>query len=182
MLERAMRHALTRHPDFACRAVERIAFEARRTSAGLALAYTAEGNISALRLPPPASPARTDELWKHTCFEIFARVQGAGYAEFNFAPSTHWAAYAFDGYRAGMRDLPIDAPRIETLATAMRFEMRVALALPPELRGAPLRLAASAVIEEASGDKSYWALAHPAGRPDFHHDAGFVLDLPPEQT
>lgn len=38
----------------------------------------------------------------------------------------------------------------------------------------------SAVIEEADGTKSYWALAHPdPEKPDFHHPGGFVLELPP---
>jgi hypothetical protein len=37
----------------------------------------------------------------------------------------------------------------------------------------------SAIIEEADGTKSHWALAHPPGEPDFHHPDCFVLDLPP---
>ena len=44
----------------------------------------------------------------------------------------------------------------------------------------PARIAASAVLENKSGHKSYWALAHPTDKPDFHHPDGFVLDLPPE--
>jgi len=33
-----------------------------------------------------------DELWQHTCFEAFIGTSsGAGYYEFNFAPSTQWA-------------------------------------------------------------------------------------------
>ncbi|HZF44227.1 MAG TPA: hypothetical protein VEZ48_12550 [Sphingomonadaceae bacterium] len=42
----------------------------------------------------------------------------------------------------------------------------------------PLRLALSAVIEESAGRKSYWALAHPPGAPDFHHPACFAAELP----
>ena len=38
--------------------------------------------------------------------------------------------------------------------------------------------AIAAVIEEANGTKSYWALAHPSEKPDFHHPDGFVLELP----
>jgi hypothetical protein len=40
-----------------------------------------------------------------------------------------------------------------------------------------LRLAVSAVIEESDGRVSYWALAHPPGKPDFHHADGFVVTL-----
>jgi hypothetical protein len=38
------------------------------------------------------------------------------------------------------------------------------------------------VIEAADGGKSYWALAHPPGRPDFHHAAGFAAHLPSDET
>ena len=31
------------------------------------------------------------------------------------------------------------------------------------------RLGLSVVIEQADGSIAYWALAHPPGRPDFHH-------------
>jgi hypothetical protein len=37
----------------------------------------------------------------------------------------------------------------------------------------------SAVIEETNGRKSYWALCHPPGKPDFHHPDCFALELPP---
>ena len=39
------------------------------------------------------------------------------------------------------------------------------------------KLALSAVIEELDGTKSYWALAHPPGKPDFHHPDCFALTL-----
>ena len=38
-------------------------------------------------------------------------------------------------------------------------------ALPPR----PWRVGMSAILEEEDGTISYWALAHPPGRPDFHH-------------
>jgi hypothetical protein len=168
------------HPAGHCAALDGIAVEIARPRPGvLALSYVASGRIDQLALPAPAAPARADALWKHTCFEAFVRT-AAGYCEFNFAPSARWAAYRFDGYRAGMRDAEAPPPRIATVFDAARFEMRVTVALPPDAAG-PLALCA--VIEAANGDKSYWALAHPPGQPDFHHADGFVLDLPtPEQT
>lgn len=42
----------------------------------------------------------------------------------------------------------------------------------------PWEASLSAVIEEADGTISYWALAHPSDKPDFHHPDSFVLDLP----
>ena len=36
----------------------------------------------------------------------------------------------------------------------------------------------TAVIEEEDGTKSYWALAHPDGPPDFHDPSCFLARLP----
>jgi hypothetical protein len=172
-----MRQSLKRHPDTPCDAVTGIAVDIAYTLRGdLRLAYRVTGDIAALRLPPPAIAARTDNLWQHACFEAFIRSasDGTGYHEFNFSPSTQWAAYRFDAYRAGMA--PVDLlPRIETHATSTVFELRAVLALPSSAS----RLALSAVIEETSGRKSYWALTHPPGKPDFHHPDCFALELPP---
>jgi len=41
------------------------------------------------------------------------------------------------------------------------------------------RLGLSALIEEPSGHKSYWALAHPPGKADFHHPDCFAHELFP---
>ena len=49
-------------------------------------------------------------------------------------------------------------------------------ALPWDRTG---ELGISAVIEEQDGRLSYWALAHPPGKPDFHHRDCFALRLPP---
>jgi hypothetical protein len=49
--------------------------------------------------------------------------------------------------------------------------------LPMPQPGSPLRAGAAAVIEEMDGQMTYWALAHPAERPDFHHRLGFVLQV-----
>ena len=46
--------------------------------------------------------------------------------------------------------------------------------LPP---GNSLRLGLSAVVEDADGGLSYWALRHPPGKPDFHHTDAFALQL-----
>ena len=41
----------------------------------------------------------------------------------------------------------------------------------------PWRYGLSAVIEEAGAVKSYWSLAHPPGKPDFHHPTCFAATL-----
>jgi hypothetical protein len=175
-----MRLALQRHPDTPCAAAAHIDVDVARPRAGsLTLSYTVAGTIGDLRLPPVAVPTRTDELWRHTCFEAFIRPSpGDAYYEFNFAPSTQWAAYRFDGCRSGMRAAAeIAAPCIEVQSDATRYTLQALLAIDELPDDGRWRLALSAVIEETSGRKSYWALAHPPGRPDFHHADGFAYEL-----
>jgi predicted GIY-YIG superfamily endonuclease len=126
-------------------------------------------------VPPPAAAVRTDALWSTTCFELFImRDDGHSYLEFNFSPSSQWAAYRFESYRASGKDLPMAPPTIEAVENGVRVSADISKFAPS---GARLGLAA--IIEEKDGTKSYWALAHPdPEKPDFHHPAGFVLELP----
>jgi hypothetical protein len=178
-----MHRTLSLHPDSRCSAVTRIDVEATRPRPGhLVLRYAVTGKIGELRLPKAAAPARTDELWRHTCFEAFVRPpMGYVYCEFNFAPSTQWAAYAFSGYRNGMRVADeIGAPFIEVQQGADIYMLQASLDLE-KMSGLPRegvwRLGLSAVIEEKNGALSYWALQHPPGLADFHHSDCFALEL-----
>jgi len=138
------------------------------------------GDLDGITLPSPSALVHADELWRHTCFEAFiASQEGDGYVEFNVSPSHAWAAYAFDGYRSGMRPAIVEAPKITVMRDAERFELDVSLQLPPNV-GTWLGL--TAVIEHADGELAYWALAHAPGKPDFHHRAGFVAELPAPET
>lgn len=159
---------LAPHPGFPPRAVEAVTVTIERDGADWSLAYRVTGG--ALRVLATDPPVRTDGLWRTTCFELFVRPEGGeGYQEFNFSPSTAWAAYAFTGYRTGLTDLPLDQPVIVPLHDGID----VVLTLPNQSG----RLATTAVIEEEDGTKSYWALAHPPGKPDFHHPDCFALEL-----
>ncbi len=179
-----MRQALILHPDSRCTAATHIAVDVARPRPGnLVLRYLVTARMSDLRMPPVSAPVRSDELWRHTCFEAFVRASpNASYYEFNFAPSRQWAAYRFSGYRKGMRVATgIGAPRVEARSNGGCYELQVSLALDrlPGLPGdAAWRLGLSAVIEETSGFKSYWALAHPPGKADFHHPDCFAHELP----
>ena len=84
------------------------------------LCYFVTGEISDLRFPAAVAAARTEGLWRHTCFEAFIRTSpGTAYYEFNFAPSTQWAAYRFRSYRSGMgAATEISAPRIEAQSSS----------------------------------------------------------------
>ena len=142
----------------------------------LALRYTVSGRIAEVRIAPPADPVRTDELWQTTCFEAFVETTpGAGYYEFNLSPSSKWAAYYFTEYREGMALAEVSPPAIITGANATHIDVDALIYLPPSAE--PRQLALTAVIEEVGGAKSYWALKHAPGKPDFHHADGFVLEL-----
>src|SRR5262245_27252521 len=106
-----MRQALKLHPDFLCPSVEGIAVDvAQPRPSRLTLRYIVTGKLKKLRVPPVTTSVRADELWRHTCFELFVRPSpDAAYYEFNISPSTQWAAYQFNEYRSGMRpatDIP----------------------------------------------------------------------------
>jgi hypothetical protein len=180
-----MRQALRLHPDSLCFAATQIEVDVARPQAGtLVLSYLVTGKIGDLRLSPVVSPARTDELWRHTCFEAFVgTAANAAYYEFNFAPSTQWAAYRFSGYRSGMRvATEIGAPRIDVQSSPECYTLQATLALDGLSglpRDAPWRLGLSAVIEETNGGRSYWALAHAPGKPDFHHSDCFAHEFFP---
>lgn len=143
-------------------------------------------DLQQLRLPPPRQGQRLDALWRHTCFEVFARARDeASYVEVNLAPSGDWAAYRFSAYRERLRPVaPLTAPALECTTTATTLDLRASLSLD-ELRAGTQRrgttildVALAAVIEERNGGLSYWALIHPdPRRPDFHHPESFVHEI-----
>ena len=147
----------------------------------LEIQYFLSGDVNNLRIPVDAAPRRAENLWQHTCFEAFvAAPRGTGYFEFNFAPSGEWAMYQFDAYREGMKAIETPPPIITTRRTAHDLDVTVVVDLhgfPNFMAHAELRLALSAVVENSNGELSYWALAHPPGKPDFHHADSFTLAL-----
>lgn len=143
----------------------------------LLIEYAVAGDIAGLAVPAVTMPARRDNLWQTTCFELFVALDDGGYAEFNFSPSTCWAAYRFDGYRTGMRPVEGVEPIIGATVADCRLEVAVELDLAALVPDLDRSVGLSAVIEQADGTKSWWALAHPAGKPDFHHRDCFALQL-----
>ena len=180
-----MRQLLSLHPDSPSFAAAHIEVEVARPHANhLLLSYAVTGRIDDIRMPPVTTATRGDELWRQTCFEAFVRASsGAEYYEFNFAPSTQWAAYRFSSYRSGMCvPAEIGPPAIEVQGSPDCYTLQTSLELDRLSglrRGALWRLGLSALIEDTSGRKSYWALTHPPGKPDFHHTDCFSHELSP---
>lgn len=171
-------YALVPHPDRPPTAVEAVGVDVARDGDTVVLTFTVRGYEHVV-LPDWVTSARADDLWKTTCCELFlAAPNAAGYVEFNYAPSTRWAAYRFAAYREGRQDLALSAdPHVDRGDdnSAYLVEVDQSLAdLPP----GDLRMGLSAVIEETDGTKSFWALAHADGPPDFHNRDCFIATLP----
>ena len=170
---------LVPYPEAPPKKVRAVRVEIVETSSAFSIKYVVEGAEN-LHLPESQFPARADGLWETTCLEMFLQPDGTdGYFEFNFSPSRRWAAYQFDGHRAGMRDMSMAAPpHIDPCERQNPFELEVDLELDAIIPGGGLRMGLTAVIEEIDGTKSFWALAHPADEPDFHNRDCFTARLP----
>lgn len=179
-MSRSIHVRLTAHPNNPPRFHQHI--EANLSvgrDGGLQVAYTIHGLHLDLRIPTPHAPAQADALWKSTCCELFLAAQGKNtYREFNFSPSGQWAAYEFtDTRQIAPAPFSPPAPHIEFERSEDLLKLIATLpgnALPT---GDTLHIAVSTILEADGGHLAYWALAHPPGKPDFHHHAGFVLSF-----
>jgi hypothetical protein len=174
------------HPDTPSGAARAVTARVRRTQGGtLALTYLIAGDLARMKIPAYAVPRPGEQLWRHTCCEVFIACHGQdAYHEFNFAPSGAWGAYAFTRYREGgplsaAGDLlPVTELTARKVADQLELDASIRLdRLSPLHARAKLSLAVSTVIEDRDGALSYWAISHPPGRPDFHHPDAFALEL-----
>ena len=171
------------HPETPADTVTAITVEYEIQPDGkLWLRYFVDCDLENLVSPSPAEPQRADGLWNTTCFELFlCEPASSNYFEVNFSPSSQWAAYRFDGYRAGMADWETPEPEIGDDASETHFALEATIALPPSVNGV-WEASLSAVVHERGDIKSYWALNHPEGAPDFHHRDCFALKLAPPEA
>jgi len=162
----------------------RITGTIERRGNALSIGYALLGNLSDLAIPAPReSSGRKNRLSEETCLEFFLGVNDSErYWEFNLSPAGHWNVYRFTSYREGMREepafrsLPFDLlKKPEVLRFSL--DLDIEKIIPPDKA---LKVAVSAVIKTIKGKTSYWALAHPGPRPDFHRREGFTIDLSAE--
>ena len=172
-------HQLVAHPDHPPLAVSHV--EARiigRDENWLRARWRVEGTQQLL-VPAFGGKGRTDDLWQSTCCELYLKpLGGEGYCELNLSPSERWNAYDFDGYRAGMRERPFPHEPECTIRRGSTFAIFDAAIPMAGLPDQDCAMGLSAILEEEGGVKSYWALAHPEGKPDFHALACFAAALP----
>jgi hypothetical protein len=179
----ASQAVLVAHPQTPAALPATLVADVRRLSAAvLRCDFVLQADLTRLALPARRIGERRDELWRHTCFEVFVSApEGSGYCEFNFSPCGDWAAYQFEDYRQGMTPAPLrTAPALHVDARPGRLALSATLelgGLAALERAGQLRLGLAAVLEDQQGTLSYWALTHAPGKPDFHHRAGFTLKL-----
>ena len=146
------------------------------------ISYQLNGDLSQLLIPELQAPSASDNLWKHSCFELFiAQADTENYYEFNFSPSTLWAAYAFNSYRVRQEWDIKNVPNLRISQTLNQLQVEATL----NLTDLPLLnfnknwlIGLSAVIETKHNDLSYWAIKHPEAQLNFHHRDGFILYTP----
>ena len=124
-----------------------------------------------------AKAARKNNLWEHTCFEIFiGEKEKEQYREFNLSPSGAWNVYRFSGYREGMaEEAYIQAlPSYVKILSDHDFRLDVTVDLNSIEISHDFEIGFSAVLERKDMSKNYWALRHPKNTPDFHAKEGWV--------
>ena len=148
----------------------------------LTVHYSLSGKLEEIRFPEPArQPARRDELWLATCFEFFLAVPDQPeYYEFNLSASGDWNAFCMDAYRrVGFRheeriqDLQL---RIKLITNCFTLDGIVDIS-PLFHKETPIQAGITSVIQTSDGNETYWALAHPNPRADFHLRESFILVL-----
>ena len=144
------------HSNTPCLAVRSLESTATFDKNGcLKLSYILVGEPQTIITPPMKKSSSADGLWEHTCFEAFICIQGEKmYHEYNFSPSTQWAAYAFSDYRKRKEWVASQAPIICVEKSSKQLKLDVILDindLPKSLDKKPLQLGLTAVIESADG-------------------------------
>jgi hypothetical protein len=167
--------SLILHPHCTAGSIVRIDAEIETTPKGCRALFVASGDVTRIKIPEfQVDRGRFDDLWRTTCFEIFWQPAGGEfYREFNLSPSTRWACYDFDGFRAAMRNAPA---KVDIAVTVEKDMLRLEAQIESELP-VPAMVALNGIIEDADGLNRFWALAFGDGEPEFHSEACRALSI-----
>jgi len=179
-----MRQALKLHPDSLCSPRHRSRWRSRVRSRAVGIALFRDRNISELRLRPQRRQAAPMSSGSTLLRGIRPYFAGRRVLRVQLCALDHNGRHiGFSAYRSGMVHLRPRSmrpgSRCSRAGSATRCE-------PPwswmdcDVRiDAGWRSVSRRLIEETNGRKSYWALAHPPGKADFHHSDCFVYELHP---
>jgi hypothetical protein len=173
---------LVPHPATPCQVLDFIEVAVAYGYPELKLQFRLSGRMQDLAIPGPEGPVRTAGLWEETCCEAFLKSAGGeAYYEFNLSPSSQWAVFDFTGYRENFRQLDVGrAPVIDCEETSAQLVLDTVIdlsMLPSDVHAQDWALGLSCVVKTKDGATSYWALAHPPEKPDFHDSNCFALTL-----
>jgi hypothetical protein len=166
-------------------AVMGIEYGVWRDGGRIGVEYDLYGLLSHLVIPEQVSGVtgnRRDDLWRHTCFELFVKEAGEkknAYLECNFAPSGAWNVYSFSSPRKGMVQADIaTTPEITTTPTKKIYSLRAEVDLTGLLsESSTVEIGVSCVVENRNGKQGYWALSHLGETLDFHDPRSFLIRL-----
>lgn len=147
---------------------------------GLVINFVVQGACDEILWPlKNYTPQRKDNLWQHTCFELFiSDTDNKPYVEYNFSPSFDWNATLFHDYRKPSGPANCEPPQNKILQrSGSRHEYQIALPLTKFETVQPLNLGITTIIESNDSQMLYFALIHTADKPDFHRRDSFVLNL-----
>lgn len=143
--------------------------------------FNLSGEIQRIKQPQSDNvPPRRDNLWRHTCFELFVTTADNNqYWEYNINLPGHWNVYRFSGYRENQQpETRIDQITGDLIRhDSNLLEFAVKAPLPVDLENHALLIGISCVIEDNEENLYYYALSHPSDKPDFHHRRGFSLTV-----
>jgi len=152
----------------------------RRVNHEMVVDFLLRGDTSTIQWPVPLPhSAPGNELWKHTCFEVFiADSDDSAYWEYNFSPSRQWAIYAFSGYRQPSGIAVSSNPSVGIPCLGDKtFTLQLQFPLEAPLENKSLSVGVSAVVENRDGTRQYFALTHCAQKPDFHRRDSFLIKM-----
>jgi hypothetical protein len=148
----------------------------------LKIIFELNAGLADLNIPifKPAIAQRKDNLWEHTCFEIFLGQHGMqDYREFNLSPAGDWNVYSFSGYRQGIKPemhfntLPFDVE----IVSDQELKLAVTIDLKILQDYSVIDVGLSAVLEQVNGVITWWAIDHQEDVPDFHAKEGWLKSL-----
>lgn len=155
---------------------------ATRAENTLSITYLLSGELDKVMIPPPNQASkRRNHLWKKTCFEFFlrsAQPNSSQYWEFNLSPAGDWNVFSLTGYRQGLQEeraiatLPF---KTELSSDKLSLSISVDIAALVGSQDILLGISTVLILEQT---ESFWAIAHPTQKADFHHPDSFALRLP----